>query len=79
MNLSEASIVDERAQTKLKDDEPINENNDIEDNNDQNCYNTLTGDCNKNVNEGETKDETKDFEEYFFFQIIFKILVDGKM
>lgn len=30
-NLSEVSIIDEQPQSELKDDEPINENNDIED------------------------------------------------
>ena len=53
MNLNEVSIVDQQTQIELKDDEPINENNDIEDNNNQNCDNTLTGDCNKNTNKDE--------------------------
>lgn len=49
MNSSEQLIIDEQAQTKLKGDEPINENNNIEDNNDQNYDNTLIGSCNKNM------------------------------
>ena len=53
VNLSEVSIIDQQAQIELKADEPINENNDIEDNNNKNCDNTLTRDCNKNMNKDE--------------------------
>lgn len=73
MNLREKSVIDEQAQTQLKDDEPINKNNDIKDNNDQICDNTLTRDCVKYINKDETADKTKGFEE-FRFQIIIKIL-----
>lgn len=66
-------VIDEQAQTQLKDDEPINKKKDIEDNNVQICDNTLTGDCDKYMNKDETADETKGFEE-FRFQIIVMIL-----
>lgn len=63
--MSKESVIDEQTQTKKNDDELINENNDIEDNNDHNCDNTLQETV-TNMNECETRNETKDFEEFSF-------------